>query len=176
LIEVSAQHPLVGGTRPDEEFGVRLERGKELRDELMGRGFRVELYVPGSRHKHDGVPDLVSLSSAGTSYLIDSGIPSEVIHGDDLNERYKGAAGVYGSADECFVAASYFKDGEFGLLASVLGFRTFVSGSCDLQDRGPATVRTIAGPCERQRTRFSDRSKPDRRDNGGRRGTVGCGR
>jgi hypothetical protein len=42
----------------------------------------------------------------------------------DLNQRYKGESaahpGVYCSADECFVAASYWRDGGFGHLLSVV--------------------------------------------------------
>jgi hypothetical protein len=119
LIEIAAQHPLVDGVLPNEEFRTRLDRGKELFDAFRASGRAVEVYVPGSRHMFDGQPDLISLSSAGKSYLESLSIPSELIHGEDLNYRYKGTDGVYGSADECFVASQYFKDGLFGTLASV---------------------------------------------------------
>lgn len=120
LIEVAAQHPLIDRTRPNDEFAARLARGVELAHTFKGAGLVVEVYVPGSRHMHHGVSDHISLSSAGTAYLVDAGLPRSMLHGDDLNDRYKGDAGVYGSADECFVAASYFKDNNFGALASVV--------------------------------------------------------
>ncbi|GAA3028372.1 hypothetical protein [Kitasatospora sp. NPDC127067] len=119
LIEVAAQHPLVDRAVPGEEFAARLRRGHELFQEYADTGRPVEIYVPGSRHRHLGVEDESSLSRAGGDFLGKLGIPSSAVHGDDLNERYKGDAGVYGSADECFVASSYFKDGDFGTLVSV---------------------------------------------------------
>ncbi|MFD8322262.1 hypothetical protein [Kitasatospora purpeofusca] len=119
LIEVAAQHPLVDGATPGEEFTARLRRGHELFQEYLKAGRPVEIYVPGSRHRHLGVEDRNSLSRAGGEFLEKLGVPPTAVHGDDLNERYKGDAGVYGSADECFVAASYFKDGGFGTLVSV---------------------------------------------------------
>ena len=120
LIEVAAQHPLVNGSEPGEEFTARLERGKELFEKFRAEGMHVELYVPGSRHVHEGDPDKISLSEAGSFYLKNAGVPAEVIHGEDLNTAYKGTSGVYNSADECFVAASYFKDQGFGRLVSVV--------------------------------------------------------
>jgi hypothetical protein len=120
LIEVAAQHPLTPDGIPGVEFRARLDRSLTLFRELRDQGLDVEIYVPGSRHHFDGHDDPVSLSSAGNAYLRDFGMPEEHLHGDDLNERYKGAEGVYGSADECFVAAGYFVDGNFGRLFSVL--------------------------------------------------------
>ncbi|WP_316763081.1 hypothetical protein [Streptomyces herbicida] len=120
LIEVAAQHPLVGGVHPNEEFEARLNRGYELYTQFLESGQEVELYVPGSRHMFHGHPDKISLSAAGTTYLVARGIPAAHVHGDDLNHRYKGDDGVYNSADECFVAASHFKDANFGTLVSVL--------------------------------------------------------
>ncbi|MFE7189484.1 hypothetical protein [Kitasatospora sp. NPDC057541] len=119
LIEVAAQHPLVDRAAPGEEFAARLRRGHELFRGYLEAGRPVEIYVPGSRHRHLGTEDENSLSQAGGEFLAELGVPSSAVHGDDLNERYKGDAGVYGSADECFVAASYFKDGGFGTLVSV---------------------------------------------------------
>jgi hypothetical protein len=119
LIEVSAQHPLQDGRVPGEEFRARLDKGLELYHELSAT-IAVQIYVPGSRHRHKGVDDAVSLSLAGCSYLRERGLPEEVLHGDDLNERYKGQDGVYGSADEAFVASSYFRDAGLGQLLSVM--------------------------------------------------------
>jgi hypothetical protein len=120
LIEIAAQHPLVNGHEPGEEFTARLDLGHELFERFRRDATRVEIYVPGSRHVHEGIADKISLSSAGTMYLLSLGVPAHAIHGDDLNLAYKGVAGVYGSADECFVAASYFKDEDFGRLISVV--------------------------------------------------------
>lgn len=120
LIEISAQHPLTTDNQPGHEFSVRLRRGFALHNELQGQGFEVEIYVPGSRHHFEGHDDAVSLSSAGCGFLANLGVPLTSLHGDDLNERYKGDAGVYGSADECFVAARYFADEGFDKLYSVL--------------------------------------------------------
>jgi len=124
LIEVAAQHPLVDGIAPGEEFVARLRLGIELYHQFRDAGAKVEIYVPGSRLVDNGVEDKISLSEAGTCFLLVHGVPAEVVHGDDLNDRYKGAAaaqpGVYCSADECFVAASYWRDGGFGRLASVV--------------------------------------------------------
>jgi hypothetical protein len=119
LIEIAAQHPLIDGVRPGAEFAFRLECGKDLFEKLASRGYPVEIYVPGSRHEFEGRADRLTLSKAGQDYLESSGVPREVIHGDDLNEHYKGDEGVYGSADECFVASSYFRDNQFGRLMSV---------------------------------------------------------
>ncbi|MGW3179037.1 hypothetical protein ACWDD9_07215 [Kitasatospora sp. NPDC001119] len=119
LIEVAAQHPLADRAVPGEEFEARLRRGHELYRGYLEAGRPVEVYVPGSRHRHLGVEDENSLSRAGGEFLEKLGVPAPVVRGDDLNERYKGEAGVYGSADECFVAASYFRDGGFGTLVSV---------------------------------------------------------
>lgn len=119
LVEIAAQHPLENGIKPNEEFRSRLERGKYLFEEYAIRG-HAEIYVPGSRHVFLGQADQISLSNAGRAYLVQHGVPSDAIRGEDLNQRYKGTDGVYCSADECFVAASYFKDADFGTLVSVV--------------------------------------------------------
>jgi hypothetical protein len=124
LIEVAAQHPLMDGLTPGEEFGARLRLGIELYERMRITGLAVEIYVPGSRLMDNGVEDKISLSEAGTRFLLAHGIAADVVHGDDLNNRYKGSAaaqpGVICSADECFVAARYWRDGGFGQLASVV--------------------------------------------------------
>ncbi|GHO98372.1 hypothetical protein KSF_084200 [Reticulibacter mediterranei] len=120
LIEVAAQHPLVEGLYPNEEFAERLLFGKKLYEERKKEGYKVALYIPGSRHMHEGAADKVALCEAGKTFLLQHDVPESVIHGDDLNRKYKGEKGVYNSADECFVAASYFKDGGFGQLYSIL--------------------------------------------------------
>lgn len=120
LIEIAAQHPLKDQRYPNEEFEARLRLGTDLYQSLRIDHSRVEIYVPGSRHMHNSVPDEVSLSAAGTDLLVEFGVPREDVRGDDLNDRYKGRSGVYSSADECFVTSKYFRDVDFGQLLSVV--------------------------------------------------------
>jgi hypothetical protein len=119
LIEIAAQHPLVDGRTPGPEFRARLDRGAALYRQLRADGRPAEIYVPGSRHRDGDTEDAVTLSSAGTTYLSGLGIGPADLRGDDLNEQYKGGAGVYGSADECFVAAAHYLSGDFGRLYCV---------------------------------------------------------
>lgn len=124
LIEIAAQHPLVDGVMPGEEFAVRLRFSIDLFRQLTSEGAEVEIYVPGSRLVDNGVEDKVSLSAAGCTFLQTNGVPDRVLHGDDLNDRYKGTTatqpGVCCSADECYVAACYWRDGGFGRLLSIV--------------------------------------------------------
>jgi hypothetical protein len=120
LLEISSQHNLVNG-KPNEEYVLRLERGIELYHVFLGQGLSVEILTLGSVHK----PDTVSLTEAGERYLRERGVPSKILRGEELIERYKGKnapwPGIYNSADEAFVAASYFKDEGFGQLHSIAG-------------------------------------------------------
>lgn len=109
LIEVAAQHPLVNGTVPSKEFSQRLDLAAELYKKYTEQNNRVQIYVPGSRHRYNGIADDVSLSSAGVKYLIEKGIPAADLWGENANLQFKGKDGVYNSADECFVAAQLFK-------------------------------------------------------------------
>lgn len=118
LIEVAAQHPL-DGDKPDIEFQKRLDYGAKLFDQLTSEGLSVSIYVPGSVHCFNGIQDPVSLSSAGTSYLMKQGVPKDCILGDDMNIRYKADKGVYNSADECYVASQILKDGKYADLYCV---------------------------------------------------------
>ena len=116
LIEVAAQHPLLRNGRPAPEFRARLDHAAAMYEELVDQGEDVMIYVPGSLHCHKGKADSISLSEAGTTYLKSKGIPEDVLLGDDANRRYKGDQGVYNSADECFVAAQLFFDGDYSKL------------------------------------------------------------
>jgi hypothetical protein len=120
LVEIAAQHPLTSGRTPGAEFEARLNLGKKLCDVKTAEGYYVELYVPGSRHRHGNAVDEISLSEAGCAYLAEQGIPRELLRGEELSLRYKRESGVFGSADECFVSASYYKDEGFGLLLAVV--------------------------------------------------------
>jgi hypothetical protein len=120
LIEIGAQHPLMEGMYPNNEFAQRLLLGIDLYHKSKHKGFEVEFVVGGSRHMYKGIIDKISLSQAGVNFLIAQGIPNENIHGLDLIQKYKKTNGVYTAADECFVATNYFKDGEFGQLYSVV--------------------------------------------------------
>ena len=117
LIEVASQHPLNRGESPKEEFKTRLDTAVKLSKELGEK--KVWFYIPGSRHKHNGVEDKISLSEAGKNYLLDNGVNANNIYADDANSKYKGEQGVYNSADESFVASQLFKDENFGRMICV---------------------------------------------------------
>lgn len=119
LIEVAAQHPLHKRKVPGEEFRRRLDTAMEIGAKYEEQGYNVIYYVPGSRHRMGSISDLVSLSKAGCDYLRRKGIPGEQILGEDANEKYKGADGVYNSADECYVASRIFLEGEYERLICV---------------------------------------------------------
>jgi hypothetical protein len=110
LIEVAAQHPLLDGRYPNEEFSARLDAAIALYRDLTASNEQVKIYVPGSIHEHKGIADDLSLSKAGSNYLVKQGVPIQDIFGDDKNLQYKGDAGVYNSSDECYVAVQIFKD------------------------------------------------------------------
>jgi len=119
LIEVAAQHPLIDGTQPNEEFSKRLDLAITLYEKMNKDGKKVNIYVPGSIHKCNDEVDKISLSNAGRNYLIKKGIPEVHIFSEDMNNKYKGEAGVYNSADECYVACKIFSDCGFGELHCV---------------------------------------------------------
>ncbi len=125
LIEVAAQHPLVDGMYPNEEFTARLRRAIDLYSQKTEEGFTVEIYVPGSVHLDgDGVADYRSLSEAGCEYLKDNGIPEEFLHGNEMNNLFdneRAHKGVYNTADECYIASRLFEREEnpFRMLYSV---------------------------------------------------------
>lgn len=113
LILVSAQHPLINGVEPNDEFKNRLDAAIELHNKLKSEGKEVKIYVPGSVHKANGIVDDISLSEAGKRYLLKHSINEEDIYADEMNIKYKKDKGVYNSADECYVAAKIFKDEHF---------------------------------------------------------------
>jgi hypothetical protein len=120
LIECASK-VLEDGLHPDFEFRARLNRTIELYHELRLENEVVHIYVPGSLHKENVSTgstqvyetDQCTLSTAGRRYLVERGIPDEIILGDRENERYKGDEGVLNSADECFVASRIFFDGQY---------------------------------------------------------------
>lgn len=117
LIEVAAQHPLNEGHYPNEEFQRRLDTAIQLCQEIGPQ--RVWFYVPGSRHKYNGIADEISLSEAGCTYLTEHGIDRDKIFSNEANIKYKGNQGVYNSADESYVASQIFMDNDFGRLICV---------------------------------------------------------
>lgn len=119
LIEVAAQHPLIDGCKPNEEFSKRLNLAIELYNKFRNQNTEVKIYVPGSLHKDNDIVDKISLSTAGRLYLLDNGIEASDIFAEDANEKYKGEIGVYNSTDECFVASEIFKELEYGELHCV---------------------------------------------------------
>lgn len=112
LIECASK-VLEDGVQPDFEFRARLDRTIELYNQLKKTCVLVHIYVPGSTLKKDGVCDQCSLSTAGRNYLVERGIPNDVILGDKENEHYKGSEGVLNSADECFVSSKIFLAGQY---------------------------------------------------------------
>lgn len=119
LIEVAAQHPLYNGKIPNEEFKKRLDSAILLSKKLQSTNSKVYIYVPGSRHSHNGIDDDICLSQAGQNYLISKGVDSACIYADEMNCLYKGTDGVYNSADECYVSSKIFKENKFGRLICV---------------------------------------------------------
>lgn len=119
LIEVAAQHPLLDGMYPNEEFKKRLDLAIQVYSEQTALGTETCIYVPGSLHMDEGKADKVSLSQAGCMYLVKSGVPEEVLFGEEMNTKYKGERGVYNSSDECYVASRIFEDMSFGQLHCV---------------------------------------------------------
>lgn len=119
LIEVAAQHPLVDGKYPNEEFSKRLLLAIDLYNTFKLKEECVKIYVPGSLHQEAGTVDTISLSVAGKRFLIENGIPESDIFSNDANEKYKGTNGVYNSSDECYVASQLFCDLNFSQLHCV---------------------------------------------------------
>lgn len=123
LIEIGAQHPLIDG-KPGEEFAARLDRGIELYEREVSQGHEAIIFIPGSTHsifnkeKGEWQTDSNSLSKAGYDYLIEHGIPAEVIRSDETNAKYKDR-GVYNSGDEVFVSTSVANDADCGRVISV---------------------------------------------------------
>ena len=117
LIEVAAQHPLIDGMKPNQEFSARLDEAIRLYHLFKENG-TVKIYVPGSRHSfidQDGnrTNDKISLSEAGKIYLIQKGIPQTDIFAEEMNNKYMGSNGVYNSLDECYVSSQIFRDYRF---------------------------------------------------------------
>lgn len=113
LIEVAAQHPLIDGEKPNEEFEKRLLLAIQIYNEELKKGNKVYIYVPGSLHMDNGIIDKISLSTAGKRLLIDNGIEENNIFSEEMNNKYKGEVGVYNSTDECYVASKIFEDFNF---------------------------------------------------------------
>ncbi len=108
LIISTSQHPLINGIFVGKEFTERLNSAYIF--SRMCQNESMEFYVPASIHKDMGISDKISTSHAAKNYLISKGINPYIIHGDDLNLKYKGNDGVYNSADEAYVTAQYFHD------------------------------------------------------------------
>ena len=127
LIECAAQHPLVDGLYPGEEFSARLDKAVKLYYERKKAGETVKIYIPGSQHLiyvHENgekvlKDDKISLSLSGANYLIEHGIPIEDIYSDEINRQISGDDGVYNTGDEAYVASEIFKRGDFNDLISV---------------------------------------------------------
>lgn len=106
LIEVAAQHPLINGVAPNEEFSARLDFAIKLYNDLIDNGQQTKIYVPGSRHKYEGIKDDVSLSDAGVEYLLEHELPQDDILG--IKDLPRNLQNVYCSEDECETAYELF--------------------------------------------------------------------
>lgn len=119
LIEVSAQHPLVNGIKPNAEFSARLDFAIELYNKIIARGETVKIYVPGSKHKFNETADLLSLSHAGINYLLEHYILDDNILGIKDALKYSNLDGVYCSEDECKTAYDLFKNESYTKLVCI---------------------------------------------------------
>lgn len=108
LIEVSAQHPLVNGQEPNEEYKTRLDKAIELYYLMKKDNREVKLYTTGSRHTYNGVADKVSLSIAGKQYLCKMGINPLDVCAEEVEYKYMKESGIYCSEDECKAAYKLF--------------------------------------------------------------------
>lgn len=127
LIECAAQHPLIDGLYPGEEFSARLNKTIELYKKRKSLGDDVKIYIPGSQHliyinqnnKNVLYEDKISLSLSGSNYLKLNGIPAEDIYSDKVNREIAGNDGIYNTGDEAYITSEIFKRGNFNDLISV---------------------------------------------------------
>lgn len=119
LIEVSAQHPLVNGQEPNEEYKARLDKAIELYYFLKKDNIDVKIYATGSRHTYNGVVDAVSLSTAGKWYLCEQEINPSDIYAEEVEHTYMQESGIYCSEDECKAAYKLFCDTNYQKLICV---------------------------------------------------------
>lgn len=119
LIEVSAQHPLVNGQEPNEEYKARLDKAIELYYLLKKDNADVKIYTTGSRHTYNGVADTVSLSTAGKRYLCKHGISQSDIYAEEVEHTYMQESGIYCSEDECKATYKLFCDTNYQRLICV---------------------------------------------------------
>jgi len=110
LIIPAAQHPLLEGRFPGAEFTLRLEAAQTLYQNLQDAGRKAEFFLPGSR-LHDsrsGQTDEVALYDAAGLWLIERGVPADILHGKDWIQDRPDFTG----ADDIRVAAQGFLDHE----------------------------------------------------------------
>lgn len=119
LIEVSAQHPLVNGREPNEEYKARLDKATELYYLMKKDNREVKLYTTGSRHTYNGIADKVSLSAAGKRYLYKQGINPSDIYAEEVEHKYTQKSGIYCSEDECKATYKLFCDTNYQKLICV---------------------------------------------------------
>ena len=119
LIEVSAQHPLVNGREPNEEYKARLNKAIELYYLMKKDNIDVKIYVTGSRHTYNSVTDAVSLSTAGRRYLCEQGISPSNIYAEEVEHTYILESGIYCSEDECKATYKLFCDTKYQKLICV---------------------------------------------------------
>ncbi len=117
LIMIDSQPPLEKHALPNREYVVRLQEGRKLVYEQHELGYKVTLYLPGSRAEGDAI----SLSQAAQNYLQTlGGLPEGVqILGDEINDDR--LEGVYNTADAAERAAGLFKTHQYGRIIVLIG-------------------------------------------------------
>ncbi|MGN0153210.1 MAG: hypothetical protein ACI4A3_02075 [Lachnospiraceae bacterium] len=116
LIEVAAQHPLVDGLYPGDEFKGRLDEAIRISKDYGN----VKFFIPGNIHSAGGKMDKISLSESGRNYLVSKGIPKEsIITINDCAGLLGYEVKAYNSTDECRIASELFNHLGFGKLLCV---------------------------------------------------------
>ena len=79
---VCAQHPLVDG-KPGPIFKARLDEAVDRYFSAARKGEKVVIRVPGAVHAGDEI----SLAESGRRYLVEQGVPEDIISADGLEEN-----------------------------------------------------------------------------------------
>lgn len=129
LIEVSAQHPLIEGMYPNEEFLRRLNMAVNIfhhpvysiLNDCIDKN-KMYIFVPGSRHRYEDGEDKISLAEAGVTWLRDNiscYYHDRMIGGDNVNDYLTNGRGIYNSEDECKATVALFEELDVGRLICI---------------------------------------------------------
>jgi hypothetical protein len=113
LLIPASQHPLVDGIYPGDEFQERLKAAARRYEEVVSQGGKAEFFLTANRHHdiHSGQTDNVALYDAAERWLVNRGVPANVLHGKDWIDGFK-PQGVYNGAAEIAVATAGFLENE----------------------------------------------------------------